>query len=103
MTAFQAAMATLVADPNVGAAAVWQRGSGVPLSLRVLRSSPDQVASAFDSSVITATDILSVPVALLPDIERGDRFALGPEILIVQSARRDATGTAWRVACQREE
>jgi hypothetical protein len=103
MTAFNAALATLVADPNVGVAAVWQRGSGVPLALRVLRSSPDQVASAFDSSVIIATDIVSVPVAVLPDIEHGDRFVLGPEILIVQSARRDATGTAWRVACQREE
>ena len=103
MTAFDAAMATLVADRNVGTEAVWQRGDDPPLSLRVLRSSPDQVASAFDSSVITATDILSVPVAVLPSVERGDRFVLGPEILIVQSARRDATGTAWRVACQREE
>lgn len=103
MTAFDAAMAALVADPNAGTDALWQRGDDPPLSLRVLRSSPDQVASAFDSSVITATDILSVPVAGLADIARGDRFLLGPEILIVQSARRDATGTAWRVACQREE
>lgn len=103
MTAFDAAMATLVADPNVGCDATWQRGDDPPLPLRVLRSSPDQVASAFDSSVITATDILSVPAAVLPNIERGDRFLLGPDTLIVQSARRDATGTAWRVACQREE
>jgi hypothetical protein len=103
VTAFDAAMAALVADPNVGTDALWHRGSGVPLPLRVLRSSPDQIVSAFDSSVITATDMLSVPVAVLPSIERGDRFVLGPEILIVQSARRDATGTAWRVACQREE
>ncbi len=50
-----------------------------------------------------ASGILSVPVAVLLNVERGDRFVLGPEILIVQSAGRDATGTAWRVACLREE
>jgi hypothetical protein len=102
VSAFAAAMAALTADPNLGVEALWQRGDDQTLPLRVLRSSPDQVASAFDSSVITATDMLSVPVAVLPSIERGDRFVLGADTLIVQSARRDATGTAWRVACQRE-
>jgi hypothetical protein len=42
-------------------------------------------------------------VAVLPDIQPGDRFWIGGDSLTVQSALRDASGTAWRIACQREE
>lgn len=103
MSAFAAALATLVADPNLGVEALWQRGDDPPLALRVLRAAPDQVVSAFSVGAITATDILSVPVAVLPDIQPGDRFWIGGDILTVQSALRDASGTAWRLACQRGE
>jgi hypothetical protein len=103
VNAFAAALVTLVADPNLGVEAQWQRGDDPPLALRVLRSAPDHVVSAFSVGAITATDILSVPVAILPDIQPGDRFEIGGDVLTVQSALRDATGTAWRVACQRGE
>jgi len=103
MNAFAAALATLLADPNLGVEAQWQRGDEPPLLLRVLRASPDQVLSSFSVGAITATDILSVPVGVLPDIQPGDRFWIGGDSLTVQSALRDATGTAWRIACQRGE
>ena len=101
MNAFAAALGRLVADANLGVDAQWRRGEDPPLALRVLRSAPDQVTSGFDTSVITATDILSAPVAVLPDIQPGDRFLISDDTLTVQSALRDATGTAWRIACQR--
>ena len=102
MSAFAAAMAALVADPNLSTEAVYrQGGSGTPVSLRVLRSSPDRVADAFGTGIISATDILSVGIAMLPDLTAGDSFALGPDILTVQHAERDAAGIAWRVLCQR--
>jgi len=103
VNAFAAALATLVADPNLGVDVLWQRGNDPPLPLRVLRAAPDQVLSSFSVSAITATDILSVPVAVLPDIQAGDRFWIGGDSLTVQSALRDASGTAWRIACQRQE
>lgn len=103
MNAFAAALATLLADPNLGVEAQWQRGADPPLALRVLRAAPDQVVTSFGVGAITATDILSVPVAVLPDIQPGDRFWIGGDTLTVQSALRDAGGIAWRLACQREE
>jgi hypothetical protein len=102
MNAFADAMAALVADPNLGSEAVYrQGGSGAPVTLRVLRSSPDRVADAFGTEILSATDILSVAVATLPDLAAGDTFMIGPDLLSVTHAERDASGTAWRVLCQR--
>ena len=102
MSAFAAAMDVLVADPNLGTEAVYrQGGTGPAVPVRVLRSSPDRVADAFGTEILSATDILSVAIAVLPDLAAGDSFALGPDLLTVTQAERDASGTAWRVLCQR--
>lgn len=102
MSAFDAAMATLIADPNLGVEAVYrQGGTGAPIALRVLRSSPDRVADAFGTPILQASDILVVPIAALPSWTAGDSFTLGSDVLTIQHAERDATGTAWRVLCQR--
>ena len=102
MSAFAAAMDVLVADPNLGTEAIYrQGGSGTPVSLRVLRSSPDRVADAFGTGIISATDILSIAISALPAVDAGDTFTLGPDTLTVQHAERDAVGIAWRVLCQR--
>ena len=102
MNAFADAMAALVADPNLGVDAVYRQGGiGPAVAVRVLRSSPDRVADAFGTEILSATDILSVPIAVLPDLAAGDRFALGPDLLTVSHAERDAAGIAWRVLCQR--
>lgn len=102
MSAFAAAMAALVADPNLGVEAIYrQGGTGAPIALRVLRSSPDRVADAFGTEIIAATDILSVPIATLPNLTAGDTVTIGPDLLTVTTATRDARGTDWRVLCQR--
>jgi hypothetical protein len=46
VTAFDAALAVLAADPNLGTDATWQRDDGTAAALRVLRSSPDQLRDA---------------------------------------------------------
>ena len=102
MSAFDAAMASLIADAHLGVDAQYrQGGTGAPISLRVLRSSPDRLADAFGTEVISASDILSLAIATLPEITAGDSFSMGGEVLTVRHAERDATGTAWRVFCQR--
>ncbi|WP_149539304.1 head-tail joining protein [Siccirubricoccus phaeus] len=102
MNAFADAMAALVADPNLGTEAIYRKGgSGPAVPVRVLRSSPDRVGDAFGTEILSATDILSVAIAALPDLAAGDSFALGPDLLTVTHAERDASGTAWRVLCQR--
>jgi hypothetical protein len=102
MSAFDAAMASLIADAHLGVDAQYrQGGTGAPIHLRVLRSSPDRMADAFGTEVISASDILSLAIATLPDITAGDTFSISGEVLTVRHAERDATGTAWRVFCQR--
>jgi hypothetical protein len=102
VNAFADAMAALVADPNLGSDAVYrQGGTGPAVPVRILRSSPDRVADAFGTEILSATDILSIAIATLPDLAAGDIFALGPDLLTVTHAERDASGTAWRVLCQR--
>ena len=102
MSAFDGAMATLLADPHLGVDALYRvGGTGSPVALRVLRSSPDRLADAFGTEVISASDILSLAIATLPDLAAGDSFSIGNEVLTVRHAERDATGTAWRVFCQR--
>jgi hypothetical protein len=101
VTAFDAALALLAADPNLGTDATWQRGTEPPAVLRVLRSAPDQLRDAFGTTLVQATDVLTVPIAVLPDVQAGDVFSLGADTLTVQHAERDAAGVAWRVLCQR--
>ncbi|MCA3382319.1 MAG: hypothetical protein INF65_06835 [Roseomonas sp.] len=102
MSAFGDAMASLIADAHLGVDAQYRQGGiGAPVSLRVLRSSPDRLADAFGTEVISASDILSLAIATLPDIASGDTFSIGSEVLMVRHAERDATGTAWRILCQR--
>ena len=102
MSAFGDAMVSLIADPHLGCDAEYrQGGTGAPISLRVLRSSPDRMADAFGTEVISASDILSLTIATLPDIAAGDSFAIGADLLTVRHAERDASGTAWRIFCQR--
>ncbi len=102
MTAFDAALAVLAADPNLGVGATYRAGgTGAGIVVRVLRSSPDRVADGFGTGILQATDILTVPLAALPAIEPGDSFTLGADVLTVDSAERDAAGVAWRVLCRR--
>lgn len=103
MTLFAAALADILADPYVGVDAEWRAGgAGPPVPVRVVRSSPDRVAAAFDAAVIQATDVITVAVADIPDLVSGDSFSIGSDVLIVTHAERDAIGVAWRVYCRRE-
>jgi hypothetical protein len=102
MGVFDDALAVLAADPNLGVEATYRTaGNGAPVSVRILRSSPDRVVDAFDTAVLRATDVLTVSIALLPAIEPDDTFTIGPDLLTVDSAERDPAGVAWRVLCRR--
>lgn len=102
MTAFAAAAAALMADPNMSVPALRKPGGAGPgAALRVVRSTPDEVAQGFGAAVVSATDVLTVSAADAPDCAAGDTFTIGAEVLTAQLVRLDATGTAWRVECRR--
>ena len=65
--------------------------------------SPSQLRGAFGTSLIQATDLLTVSIAVLPDLAGDDTFTFGGDVLTVWRAERHAAGVAWRVLCQRQE
>lgn len=102
MSVFAAAMDVLAADPNLGTDATFRAGgTGPEVAIRVVRSSPDRLSDAFGTTLLQATDVLAVAIAVLPLVEAGDTFAVGGDLLTVQHAERDAAGAAWRVLCRR--
>lgn len=102
MNAFAAAMATIVADANMGVDATYRAGgTGLPIAMRVIRSVPDRIADGFGTPILQGTDQLYVTLADLPAWTAGDTFTIGAEVLKVQHAEKDATGTTWRVMCER--
>ena len=102
MSAFTTAMDVLAADPNIGTDATYRAGgAGAPVLLRVVRSAPDRLGDAFGTSVIQASDVLTVAMSVLPVVDADDTFTLGADTLTVQHAERDAAGIAWRVFCRR--
>ena len=102
MNAITAAMASLVADPNLGTDATFRAGgTGVPVAVRVVRSVPDRLAEAFGTTVLQATDVLQVAAADIASPIADDSFAIGDDSLVVLHAERDASGAAWRVFCRR--
>ena len=104
MTAFRAAMAALIADPNLGEDVVFRAGGiGPARTLRVLRSSPDRTADAFATGLLQASDVLHIAADALPAVSEGDTFLVlvGGTLLTALYAERDSAGAAWRIPCQR--
>ena len=102
MNAFAAAVAALVADPNLGVDAIYRAGgTGMATAIRVVRSMPDRLAEAFGTSVLQATDVPLVAVADIASPIADDSFAIGDDSLVVLHAEHDASSAAWRVFCRR--
>jgi hypothetical protein len=102
MSLFAAALGDILADPHIATDATWRAGGvGPPAAVRVVRSSPDQIAGVFDTAVIQATDVLTIAVEDVPSLAADDTFNIGADTLVVQHAQRDAIGVAWRAFCRR--
>ena len=102
MTAFADAMAAIVADPNLGAPAVYRTGgAGDGIAIRVVRSAPDEVIDAFGTTLVRPTDVLLVAASDVPVPAKGDVVLVGAETLTVLAAIRDPVGAAHRLLCAR--
>lgn len=102
MTAFNDAMAAIVADPNLSVPAVYRPGgAGTGVAIRVVHSVPDEVIDAFGTSLIRPTDVLLVAASEVSAPAKGDVVAVGTETLTVLAAIRDQVGAAHRLLCAR--
>jgi len=104
MTAFDAAMATLLADPNMGSDAEWQAAAGGAwIGIRVLLSAPADVVPGLGSAGGRAIAVqATLRGADLPQQpRRGDLLRWAGTSYRVEMAEPDALGLTWRLGLAR--
>lgn len=101
MSASVFAAADAIVFATFGVAATYRAGgTGTATPVTVIRETPTADAAGFGVPVRAGAQILSVRVADLAAVAKGDTFTIGAELLTVQGApARDGQGTMWRVEC----
>lgn len=98
MSAFDIAIKTLFADPNLGVDAVFIPQVGQNATVRIITRAPDTFQNVGSSVIETPTLVLEVQVADCPDLASGDQFIIGDTLYIVQGEpRRDEVQLTWKV------
>ena len=99
MTAFSAAMRAIFRDPHMAVDAAYRAaGVGAPVALRVVRRTPDEVASFGSSRILTDTMLIDVLVSDLATVAVGDSFGIAGTLWTVSAApQRDRDRLIWRV------
>jgi hypothetical protein len=104
MSAFDGAMATLLADPNMAVAAEWRAAAGGPWrSLRVMLSTAAQEIGAIGARGVALEAVVRV-ADLSPDTpRRGDllRRLSPPETWRIEEVEPDALGLSLRLTLAR--
>jgi hypothetical protein len=104
MSAFDGAMATLLADPNMAVAAEWRAAAGGPWRpLRVMLTSAAQEIGAIGARGVALEAVLRV-VDLSPNtLRRGDllRRLSPPETWRIEEVEPDALGLSLRLTLAR--
>jgi hypothetical protein len=98
-SAFDAADAIVFS--TFGVPAIYKAaGTGPDTAVTVIRETPTADASGFNVPVRAGAQFLSVRVADLPAVTKGDTFTIGAVVLTVQGAPAlDGQGSMWRVEC----
>jgi len=99
MSAFAAAVDAIFADPNMAADAIWREDRvGPPVTVRVIRKSPDQIAEYAEARMILPSTMVDVRVSDLPEPEAGDMITIQGEDFIIQGQpRRDRERLVWTI------
>ena len=98
MTAFAAAMDAIFEDPDMALDALYQpSGGGGGETVRVIRSSPDEMTGFNTGRFVTDAVTIDVRVSEVADLNDGDTFEFSGEVYRVQGEpRRDGDRLIWR-------
>ena len=99
MTAFAIAATAMFRDPNIAVDALCRPGgTGAGVSIRVVFSSPDQLAAFGEGRFVTDTVLIAVCVADAPDLASGDTIEVNGLLFEVRADPiRDADRLVWSV------
>ena len=104
MSAFDGAMVTLLADPNMAVAAEWRAAAGGPLrSLRVMLTTAAQEIGAIGARGVALEAVLRVADLSPNTPRRGDllRRLSPPETWRIEEVEPDALGLSLRLTLAR--
>lgn len=102
MSAFDAALAVLHADPNLSAEALFREGgAGEGVPVRAIRSAPDLNADIGGVLVKRGDWRISVRAADVPTVRRNDTIQIGDEVFTVLTAEIDAERISWTLEVRR--
>lgn len=98
MNAFSAAADAIFADAHMAADAVYTPDGGAPVTVRVILARPDERADWRDTTIVSATAMVSVRVSEVAAPAVGDTFAIGGSTYTVQGVpERDPRNLVWRI------
>ena len=98
MSAFDAAVGALFADPNIGRDAVYVAAGGAPVLVRVVPRRADAVTDFGDARLWSETTRIDLRVADVPAPRPGDRIEIDGEAFLIQGVPiRDRQRLVWTV------
>jgi len=98
MTAFDAAMAVLFADPNMGRTVIYTAEDGQPREVRAILRRPDDVTSFGDARLWSETARLDLRVADVATPRPGDRVQIDADEFVIQGEpQRDSERLIWTI------
>lgn len=102
MTVWADAAADILDDELIGEDAAYRDGgSGPPVTVRVTRSAPDDLALSLGQSVRIQTMVLTCLVAdLTPRAGASFTLADGLVVTVVGAPARDVEGATWTMTCR---
>lgn len=98
MTAFDAAVAALFADPNIGRDAVYTADGGPSVPVRIIARRADAVMEFGDARLWSETTRIDLRIAEVQNPRPGDRIEIDGEAFFIQGEPvRDRERLVWTV------
>lgn len=98
MTAFDAAVAVIFADPNVGRDAVYTADGGAPVLVRIIARRADAVTDFGEARLWSETTRIDLRIAEVLNPRPGDRIEIDGEAFLIQGEPvRDRERLVWTV------
>jgi len=98
VTAFDAAVAALFADPNIGRDAVYTSDGGAPVLVRVIARRADSISDFGDARLRSETTRIDVRISEVPNPRPGDRIEIDSEAFLIQGEpERERERLVWTV------
>lgn len=98
MTAFDAAVAAIFADPNIGRDAVYTADGSAPVLVRVIARRADAISDFGDARLWSETTRIDLRISEVPNPRPGDRIEIDGEAFLIQGEPvRDRERLVWTV------